>query len=977
MTLRIVGVDTPNSGISLPFQQQEVSIPDVTGKYLASGDAAVTQSFEFARDTVTTVARQSQPPQQSNTLAAVMDTAGRLLDRWNSIKAAEAKALEAQQQKLQKEAESDAAIQLEDVMFGLRNRLQKEGYERGLVNVREQVRQLILSNPNLSPEAKKELARRAYSHLDEMENLFFKNAYEENRDIKRTEVGQAEALVRFQSAQDVAALVQSADRENPEAIDMVFQKIEARTNETARKLNLDPWQTSTLRASILKQVADVAGDVYRVRAAAQDRLARTIEAQKKYAQIEALEQSGQVSFEEAQYLRQQVDAEFGQTAARPVTTLDALEQQNRYANLQFALEELQEKQFLKKYDAATLLEAQVTADALKLLDNPSMVWQYKQLKTIDNQRVLSMYEYLKDTIPKVQGTQKQLVSLQREIEKKTALLERAESVQRNPALIEKFKNAGLMVPDPSQIPAIQAEIRGLQAEYQTVAGATNNTLQSLSRLGVVFDANGRYQLNPELMRDLEIQKQRIAEGGFVGKRNPFNRGEGSPGQKQPAAPLARMNINGNDIPVPFIAQHVGKVQFTSGFGPRSHPIRGGVRHHNGIDLAAPTGTPTTALRSGVVTKVANDPNGYGNYVEVKMNDGKYALYGHLDSVSVKVGQTVVQGQVVGKVGSTGGSTGPHLHLSIFNSDTDNHGIDPVAYLRSITAESPPPIARGLGLPPRQGAPGGRTTFESGATVRPLPPGAPPYGALLLPSGGYVWGGTVYRPAAQGGGYREVGKVEKHINKARPMTGTRMSGLRSDYPQRNDPEADYGYKVLAEDAQFRRALAGVADRLNIPAQWLADIMAFETGGSFSPSITNGIGATGLIQFTPATASLIGTTTSELRKMTRTQQLRYVEKYLKAGIQEQGVGPYKRIDDLFAYVWGGGGLVRTPDSKRANQSDGDIKYIDYLNRLGEHAQRSYAHALARGSERTHTRPYSNCATCRQQLQQFGKIIAHTGK
>jgi murein DD-endopeptidase MepM/ murein hydrolase activator NlpD len=103
---------------------------------------------------------------------------------------------------------------------------------------------------------------------------------------------------------------------------------------------------------------------------------------------------------------------------------------------------------------------------------------------------------------------------------------------------------------------------------------------------------------------------------------------------------------------------------TSGFGARLHPILGYTRMHSGIDFGASTGTPVYAAGDGVV-KEAKWAGGYGRWLKIQHN-GQFATgYAHLSGWAVKPGQKVRQGQVVAYVGSTGRSTGPHLHYEVF------------------------------------------------------------------------------------------------------------------------------------------------------------------------------------------------------------------------------------------------------------------------------------------------------------------------
>ena len=115
---------------------------------------------------------------------------------------------------------------------------------------------------------------------------------------------------------------------------------------------------------------------------------------------------------------------------------------------------------------------------------------------------------------------------------------------------------------------------------------------------------------------------------------------------------------------------------TSGFGPRVHPIFGTVRQHNGIDLDGDTGDRVRAARSGEVI-LAGERSGFGNIIVIYHGLGYSTLYAHLSRVEVSVGQQVQSGDRIGAVGSTGWSTGPHLH---FELRIDGRAVDPTPYL---------------------------------------------------------------------------------------------------------------------------------------------------------------------------------------------------------------------------------------------------------------------------------------------------------
>ncbi|AQR74470.1 M23 family metallopeptidase [Sphingomonas sp. LM7] len=107
-------------------------------------------------------------------------------------------------------------------------------------------------------------------------------------------------------------------------------------------------------------------------------------------------------------------------------------------------------------------------------------------------------------------------------------------------------------------------------------------------------------------------------------------------------------------------------RFSSSFGMRRHPILGYTRMHKGIDIAAPWGTPVYAATDGVV-QFAGRSSGYGNLIKLSHGGAFGTGYGHLSRIVVRNGQTVRKGQVIGAVGNTGMSTGPHLHYELYKN----------------------------------------------------------------------------------------------------------------------------------------------------------------------------------------------------------------------------------------------------------------------------------------------------------------------
>lgn len=127
-------------------------------------------------------------------------------------------------------------------------------------------------------------------------------------------------------------------------------------------------------------------------------------------------------------------------------------------------------------------------------------------------------------------------------------------------------------------------------------------------------------------------------------------------------------------------------RFTSGYGSRTHPIHGVVKTHYGIDIANSTGTPVITAADGVVSYAA-PLSTYGNVIMVTHSiDGKIftSLYAHLSSIKVSVGQVVSKGQIIGAIGTTGNSTGPHLHFEIHVGNWEGMATNSVNPLRYIS-----------------------------------------------------------------------------------------------------------------------------------------------------------------------------------------------------------------------------------------------------------------------------------------------------
>ena len=150
-----------------------------------------------------------------------------------------------------------------------------------------------------------------------------------------------------------------------------------------------------------------------------------------------------------------------------------------------------------------------------------------------------------------------------------------------------------------------------------------------------------------------------------------------PGQKG-----AYYTMGGDSLRRAFLASPVPYSRRTSGFGMRLHPILHTQRAHTGVDYAAPTGTPVMSVADGVV-KESSYQGAYGNMVVIQHNASQSTVYAHLSRMNVRKGQTIKQGDNIGAVGSTGMSTGPHLH---FEFRINGRHVDPLTLAQQGSAE---------------------------------------------------------------------------------------------------------------------------------------------------------------------------------------------------------------------------------------------------------------------------------------------------
>lgn len=217
----------------------------------------------------------------------------------------------------------------------------------------------------------------------------------------------------------------------------------------------------------------------------------------------------------------------------------------------------------------------------------------------------------------------------------------------------------------------RVELDAAQAELAEKRGEADELLRQLIAKGEEFQVliDESEELQDQLMADIAKAEKDLKEAEYrewLATYVPPTTRPGNDTKPSPQIPSS----SGWVCPVPYYT-------LTSPFGMRVHPISGKWKMHNGVDLALPQGEPIYAAKSGKVTTASFQAGGAGYYVSINHGDGFSSVYMHMTHFIVAPGQYVTAGQVIGYVGSTGGSTGPHLHFGISYNGTY---VNPMDYI---------------------------------------------------------------------------------------------------------------------------------------------------------------------------------------------------------------------------------------------------------------------------------------------------------
>jgi murein DD-endopeptidase MepM/ murein hydrolase activator NlpD len=264
--------------------------------------------------------------------------------------------------------------------------------------------------------------------------------------------------------------------------------------------------------------------------------------------------------------------------------------------------------------AAVVTAAIISFFAFRFVGSPN-----EKLLNIENERLQDRYHELNDQV-------------------KTAQQQVAELVKRDNEVYRVIFEAS-PIPDSARAKALAQDEEIARVENMHGSELLNSIINSLNSLGHYIAA----------------QKNSYGEIDNLIKNK----------EKLLAATPAIQPVSNKDL-----------TRIASGFGYRIDPIYKTVKLHAGLDFAAPLGTPIYATANGTVAVAGNTGNGYGNHVVINHGYGYETLYGHMSRIKVRAGQVVKRGEVIGWVGSTGKSTGPHCHYEVHKN---GQKIDPVYF----------------------------------------------------------------------------------------------------------------------------------------------------------------------------------------------------------------------------------------------------------------------------------------------------------
>lgn len=227
--------------------------------------------------------------------------------------------------------------------------------------------------------------------------------------------------------------------------------------------------------------------------------------------------------------------------------------------------------------------------------------------------------------------------------------------------------------------AINERVKTLQEQMAALEKRDNEVYRSIFEANPLPDSARAKEID----KKKEIEKVNVISDNIIGKdiSNQLNNVASRVAYQFQSYEAIEKLIKNQGVKLASIPaiQPVSNKELTriaSGFGMRIDPVYGTPKMHKGLDFTAPQGTPIYATADGTVSTAGNIADGYGNHVIINHGYGYETLYGHMVRVKVRNGQRVKRGEVIGWVGSTGKSTGPHCHYEVH---INGNPVDPVYF----------------------------------------------------------------------------------------------------------------------------------------------------------------------------------------------------------------------------------------------------------------------------------------------------------
>ena len=904
-----------------------------------------------------------------------------------------------------------AQTAVQETLLQLDGRIRTNGREAGIATTRQDLERILTTFSHLPPETLGTIRNMFFSTLQQTEQAVTTEVFNQQAEERDAQEASRQSMIRLHLTTELTALTnpQTSVGQAQATVGSIMTKLRDMTPD------LSPQQRVVLIQPILESIVDN----YQIGEQERQAVLRTLNSVTGfYTQMEEYRNAGMTQNPtSAQALAAQTATALGvpQLADDWLTDIDLT---NIAVDHQAKLEQLRQLNFDANNRALAAQAPQYLAAAATTLawdwmneatpgasialrrvqDNPEEATEIERAaaRQVEAwQGYTQRYDQLTREVND-QRQQQARVSLRAnpaEVGSTTAYLDTAAGRFRRTSIVDE--NGVLFIAPTATEAEVQASIdrvRDAERELQQLH-------QRAAREGLDITNIGNRQYVEGMRNQLNaIESAATSAGVFSGAATgnpiaqppatPFpNFNGGGSQQQQPTTPPVNPLARHNNMLTPIAASRQGQFTVTSEYGMRTSPTSGRRAFHAGIDIApyhehhnrSPMGALT--MQGGEVIAV-RDWAGYGRTVMVRTPSGQVEQFSHLRNAQVRVGQRIPAGAVVGIIGGrrgepgAGSSTGLHLHFQVWKAGTEEFGnpsrdtIDPEEYMRGIqqvTARNP---QNQQGAPPTMAQSTTNGAMPSPASM-PAYGGAPQWISDLIGRNTPVMANTRTNVAVP---------IERVATPSQPAPTTQAPINRRAYgfgnpnrPQRNNPRANYGYDVIARDPEFAAAIANLGDHLNIPAQWIADVMAYESTTNFNPNVENGIGAIGLIQAIPETYRALGLTRSQMLGMTRAEYVRRVARpYL-----DEFRGRIETVEDLLASIFGGARLFNRPPAARRNATDGHIKFYRYCQVLGNTTGRRYrtSYDVATSATRpVHTTPQAGCPTCQSMQARFRVVHPH---